>query len=196
MSKSTMRFYEEDKVAVFIDGSNLYAAVKGLGFDIDYVRLLNWLSMTGRLVRASYYTAMREDCEVNILRPLVDWLDYNGYTVITKPSKTFIDPITNREKIKGNMDIEMAVDMMRAAETMDHIILFSGDGDFKSIVKAVQERGARVTVISTIKSNPPMCADELRRQADTFIDMSEIKAEIEKGGKTKIVTVQTGTHFS
>lgn len=176
-------FYPEDKVAVFIDGSNLYAAARSLEFDIDYRKLLMWAASSGRLVRAFYYTALIEDADYSPIRPLVDWLDYNGYTMVTKPTKEFVDA-QGRRKIKGNMDIEIAVDMMEMSDNVDHIILFSGDGDFRRLIEAVQRKGVRVTVVSTIQSNPPMVADELRRQADFFIDLDSLRAEFGRDGST------------
>jgi uncharacterized LabA/DUF88 family protein len=125
------------------------------------------------MVRAYYYTALVEDQEYSPIRPLIDWLDYNGYTMVTKPTKEFTDAM-GRRKIKGNMDIELAIDVLEMAEHLDHVILFSGDGDFRRLVEAVQRRGLRVSVVSTIKSSPPMVADELRRQADDFIELSEL----------------------
>src|ERR1700757_4639094 len=161
-----------DKIALFIDGANLYATAKTLGFDIDYKRLLNEFQSRGTLLRAFYYTAVIQDQEFTSIRPLIDWLDYNGFTVVTKATKEFVDA-SGRRKVKGNMDIELAVDAMELAEHIDEMILFSGDGDFRSLVEAVQRRGVRVTVISSIASHPPMVADELRRQADVFIDLME-----------------------
>jgi uncharacterized LabA/DUF88 family protein len=166
-----------NRIAVFIDGANLYATTRALDLDIDYKRLLDEFRSRGNLVRASYYTATLEDQEYNSVRPLIDWLDYNGYTVVTKPAKEFTDS-TGRRKIKGNMDIELAVDAMELAEHVDQIILFSGDGDFRSLVEAIQRRGVRVTVVSTIKTQPAMIADELRRQADVFTDLGDLKAKI------------------
>ena len=162
-----------ERIALFIDGSNLYAAARALGFDIDYKRLQEYFSKFGYLVRSYYYTALMEDQEYSPIRPLVDWLDYNGYTMVTKPTKEFTDA-TGRRKIKGNMDIELAVDVLQLAENLDHIVLFSGDGDFRRLVEAVQQRGRRVTVVSTVRSSPPMAADELRRQADVFIELETL----------------------
>jgi uncharacterized LabA/DUF88 family protein len=159
-----------EKIALFIDGANLYATAKSLGFDIDYKKLLTEFQSRGYLLRAFYYTAVIEDQEYSSIRPLIDWLDYNGYSVVTKATKEFVDQ-TGRRKIKGNMDIELAVDAMEIAGTIDHMVLFSGDGDFRSLVEAVQRKGVRVTVISTISTQPPMIADELRRQADVFTDI-------------------------
>ena len=174
-----MPFYPQERVALFIDGSNLYAAAKALAFDIDYKRLLKHFATKGQLVRAFYYTALIDEQEYSPLRPLVDWLDYNGYTMVTKRAKEFTDA-AGRRKIKGNMDIELALDMMEMAQYLDHIVLFSGDGDFRRLVEAVQRRGVRVSVVSTVKSSPPMVADELRRQADTFIELEQIKGSISR----------------
>src|ERR1700737_2099830 len=165
-----------NKIALFIDGANPYASAKTLGFDIDYKLLLKEFQSRGTLVRAFYYTAIIEDQEYSSIRPLIDWLDYHGYTVVTKATKEFIDA-SGRRKVKGNMDIELAVGAMELAEHVDEIVLFSGDGDFRSLVESLQRRGVRVTVISTISSNPPMIADELRRQADVFIDLIDLKSK-------------------
>jgi uncharacterized LabA/DUF88 family protein len=172
-----MHFYSDERVALFIDGSNLYATAKAVGFDIDYRRLLSWFRKRCRLVRAIYYTALMEDAEYSPVRPLIDWLDYNGFTVVTKPAREFTDSL-GRRKVKGNMDIEIAVDMMQLTDNLDHIVLFSGDGDFRSLVEAVQAKGRRVSVVSTLATRPPMVADDLRRQADQFIDLNDMKSEI------------------
>lgn len=168
-----MKFYPDERVAVFIDGANLYSAARGLMFDIDYKKLLEFFQSKCRLIRATYYTALLDDQEYSPIRPLVDWLDYNGYSMVTKPAKEFTDSM-GRRKIKGNVDIELAVDMMEMANRIDHAVLFSGDGDFRSLVEAVQRRGVRVTVVSTMRSPTPMVADELRRQADTFVDLVDL----------------------
>ncbi len=160
-------------IALFIDGANLHAAVKALEVDIDYKKLLQHFQKQGSLLRAYYYTALVEDQENSPLRPLVDWLVYNGYTMVTKPAKESTDASGHR-KIKGNMDVEIAVDMMEMAAHVDQMVLFSGDGDFRRLVEAVQYKGVRVSVVSTIKSRPPMIADELRRQADHFIDLADL----------------------
>jgi len=166
-----------NRIALFIDGANLYATGKTLGFDIDYKRLLKEFQSRGTLLRAFYYTAIIEDQEFSSIRPLIDWLDYNGYTVVTKATKEFVDA-SGRRKVKGNMDIELAIDAMELAQHIDQMVLFSGDGDFRSLVESVQRRGVRVTVVSTISSQPPMIADELRRQADVFTDLVELKTKI------------------
>ena len=169
-----MHFYPHERVALFVDGANLYATSKALGFDIDYKRLLAYFRQRAQLVRALYYTALAEDQEYSSIRPLIDWLDYNGYTMVTKPTKEFTDS-SGRRKVKGNMDIELAVDAMRLAEALDHIVLFSGDGDFRGLVAALQQKGRRVSVVSTLQTQPPMIADELRRQADQFIDLADLE---------------------
>jgi len=168
-----------ERIALFIDGANLHATAKALGFDIDYKRLLAEFQRRGGLVRAYYYTAVIEDQEFSSIRPLIDWLDYNGYTVVTKSTKEFVDA-SGRRKVKGNMDIELAVDAMELASHIDQMVLFSGDGDFRSLVEAMQRRGVRVTVVSTISSQPPMVADELRRQADAFTDLGELRSKVSR----------------
>ncbi|WP_237151578.1 LabA-like NYN domain-containing protein [Oryzibacter oryziterrae] len=170
-------FDEREKIALFIDGANLYATAKALGFDIDYRRLLKEFSAKGYLLRALYYTALAEDQEYSSIRPLIDWLDYNGYKVVTKPTKEFFDS-TGRRKVKGSMDIELAVDAMELAEHVDHLVLFSGDGDFRSLVEAIQRKGRKVSVVSTLQTQPAMVADELRRQADHFIDLANLANRI------------------
>lgn len=179
-----MYFYATERTALFIDGANLYATAKSLGFDIDYKRLLGLFRSKGQLIRALYYTALAEEQEYSSIRPLIDWLDYNGFTMVTKPTKEFTDA-TGRRKIKGNMDIELAVDAMRLADSLDHIVIFSGDGDFRSLVAALQQKGKRVSVISTLQTQPPMVADELRRQADQFIDIADLESQIcrDPGGR-------------
>lgn len=172
-----MNFYPDERVALFIDGANLYGAAKALGFDIDYKRLLGFFRKRARLIRAIYYTALLEDAEYSPVKPLIDWLDYNGYRVVTKPAKEFTDSM-GRRRIKGNMDIELAIDVMQLAESLDHVVLFSGDGDFRSLVAAVQARGRRVSVVSTLTTRPPMIADDLRRQTDQFIDLADLRDEI------------------
>ena len=172
-----MLFYPEERVALFIDGANLYSAARALGFDIDYRKLLELFASKGRLIRAFYYTALMEEQEYSPIRPLIDWLDYNGYTLVTKPAKEFTDSL-GRRKIKGNMDIELAIDVMEMAPHLDHIVLFSGDGDFRRLVEAVQRKGVRVTVVSTTRSQPPMVADELRRECDNFVELQDLAPSI------------------
>lgn len=168
---------DQERIALFIDGANLYATAKSLGFDVDYKRLLKEFQSRGKLIRAFYYTALVEDQEYSSIRPLVDWLDYNGYAVVTKPAKEFVDSL-GRRKVKGNMDIELAVDAMEMAEHIDQMVLFSGDGDFRSLVEAVQRKGVRVSVVSTNATQPAMVADELRRQADEFVDLIHLAPKI------------------
>jgi uncharacterized LabA/DUF88 family protein len=170
-------FDPREKIALFIDGANLYATSRALGFDIDYRKLLSSFQKRGYLVRAYYYTALVEDQEYSSIRPLIDWLDYNGFKVVTKPAKEFTDS-TGRRKIKGNMDIELTVDALELAEYVDHYVIFSGDGDFRTLVEALQRRGRKVSIVSTMASQPPMISDDLRRQADNFIDLMSLKGEL------------------
>ena len=146
-----MTFYPNDRIGLFVDGANLYSTSKALDFDIDYRKLLEEFKKRGRLIRANYYTALLETEDYTPLRPLVDWLAYNGFNVVTKPAKEYTDE-TGRRRVKGDMDVEMAVDLIEASAWLDHIVLFSGDGDFRSAVEAC-----------------------LRRQADAFIDVADLE---------------------
>jgi uncharacterized LabA/DUF88 family protein len=172
-----MTFYPTDRLALFIDGANLYSASKGLGFDIDYKKLLAEFRTRGVLVRAYYYTALVEDQEYSPIRPLVDWLDYNGFSLVTKSAREYTDS-QGRKRWRGDMDIEIACDMLEMAGHVDHVVLFSGDGDFRRLVESVQRQGVRVTVVSTMKSQPPMASDDLRRQADAFVDLADLSTII------------------
>lgn len=179
---SSHGFYPDDRIALFIDGANLHAAARALKLDIDFRRLRSFFAQQSRLLRAFYYTALVEEGDYSPLRPLVDWLDYNGYAVITKPAKTFVDGDGQR-RVKGNMDIEIAVDMMDFTGRLDHLVLFSGDGDFRRLIEAVQWKGVKVTVCSTLRGAVPLVADELRRQADDFLDLDDIRHEIARAGQ-------------
>ncbi|MBM3560442.1 MAG: NYN domain-containing protein [Alphaproteobacteria bacterium] len=174
-----MAFYPNERLALFIDGANLYSAARSLQFDIDYKRLLELFRTRGNLVRAYYYTVLIEDQEYSPIRPLVDWLDYNGYSLITKPARDYTDS-TGRRRIRASIDADLAVDMLELAPRLDHVVLFSGDGGYRRLIEAVQRQGCRVSVVSTIRSQPPLAADEVRRQADNFIDLTELREQIER----------------
>lgn len=177
-------FYPEERFALFIDGANIFSATRELGFDIDYRRLLGYFQIKGRLVRAFYYTAILEDRETGhqSIRPLVDWLDFNGYTTVTKEAKRYDGP-DGRSRVKGNMDIELVIDMLEMAPHIEHAVLMSGDGDFRRLVEVMQRRGVRVTVISTMKTKPSMISEDLRRQADEFVDLTEIRPSVERASR-------------
>jgi len=167
----------QSKTALFIDGANFHATAKALGFDVDYKRLLHEFCGQGELLRAFYYTAISGDQEYSSLRHLINWLDYNGFSVVTKAAKEFVDA-SGRRKVKASMDIELAINAMELADQINEMVLFSGDGSFRSLVQAMQRHGVRVTVVSTTSTQPPMVADELRRQADVFIDLSDLRGKI------------------
>ena len=171
-----MHFVADEKTALFIDGANLYASSRSLGFEVDYRALLSFFRSRSNVLRAYYYSAVLETDDYSPLKPLTDWLAYNGYALVTKPAREFTDA-SGRRRVKGNMDVELAIDMLEMAAQIDHAILFSGDADFRRLVEAVQRRGVRVSVISSIRTTPPIAADELRRQADQFVELAEIAAE-------------------
>ena len=170
-------FYRDERLALLIDGANLYSSAKALGFDIDYKLLRQEFVNRGKLLRAIYYTALVENDDYSPIRPLADWLNYNGFTMVSKAAKEFTDS-QGHKKIKGNMDVEITVDALELAPHVDHIVLFSGDGDFRPMIESVQRQGVRVSVVSTIRSQPPMIADELRRQCDNFIDLNDLRDAI------------------
>ncbi len=172
-------FYNNERIAVFIDGANLYATAKALDFDIDYKKLLSLFKSKATLVRAYYYTVLIEDQEYSPIRPLVVWLDYNGYTLVTKPAKDYTDS-TGRRRIRNSIDVELSVDVMEMAGKVDHIVLLTGDSGYRRLIEAVQRQATRVTVISTVAVSPPMAADEIRRQADNFIDLASMREEISR----------------
>lgn len=180
-----MHFYPTERVALFIDGVKLYYAARGLGFDIDYKRLLDLFRSQGILVRAYYYTALLEDQEYSPLRPLIDWLDYNGFTVVTKPAKEFTDA-SGRRRVKGDIEIDLTVDALELADNLDHIVIFSGDGDLCPLVAAAQRKGKRVSVVSTIRTSPQMISDDLRRLADQFIELDHLRAKIARAPSARV----------
>ncbi len=170
-------FYPSERLALFVDGANLHGTAKALGFDIDYRRLLAYFRSKAQLVRAYYCTAVVESQDYSSIRPLVDWLDYNGFTLLTKPAKEYTDA-AGRRRTRGNVDIELTVDAVTLAARLDHVVLLSGDGSFRALIADLQLRGLRATVVSTVQTQPPMVADELRRQADQFIDLAELEGDI------------------
>ena len=179
-----------ERTVLFIDGSNFYAAARSLGMDIDYARMRAHFAHNARLIRACYYTALPEDQEYSPLRPLIDWLDYNGYSVVSKLTREFTDPETGKRRVKGNMDMEIALDMLRLAPKIEHSILFSGDGDFCRLLEDVQGMGVRVTVVSTTKTSPPMAADSLRRMADEFIEMEDLREFITRPPRDNVESAE------
>ncbi len=168
-----MAFYKDERLALFIDGTSLYNAARAVGLEIDFRKLLKEFQSRGRLVRANYYTTLLESDEYSPIRPLVDWLAYNGFNVVKKPAREFVDR-EGRKRVRGNMDVELSVDMLEAAAWCEHIVLFSGNGDFRRLVEAVKAKGVRVSVVSTMNATPPMIADDLRREADTFIELVDL----------------------
>jgi uncharacterized LabA/DUF88 family protein len=175
-------FMNIEKIALFIDGPNFRFSARALGLDVDFKRLLAEFERRGSLLRAYYYTTVVENAEFATVRPLIDWLDYNGYTVVTKPAKEFreFDDGEGRRKFKRNIAVELAVDALEVVARVDHIFLFSGDGDYRKLIEALQRRAVRVTVVSSVQTNPSMIAQELRRQADAFLDLADLRSSIER----------------
>lgn len=170
-----MNLKKDERTCLFIDGSSLYSTSRSLGFDVDYKKLLDFFASKTHVIRAYYYAAILDTEDYSPLKPLTDWLSYNGYFLVTKPAREFTDS-TGKRRVKGNMEIEIAVDMMEMAPHIDHAILFTGDSDFRRVVEAVQRQGTRVSVVSSMRSNPPLIGDDLRRQADNFMELAVVGA--------------------
>ena len=178
----------KNRIAIFIDGANLYSAAKALGFDIDFKRLLSEFQNRGTLLRAFYYTTKFPNSESSV-RPLVDWLDYNGYSVVTKTAQEVTD-IGGRRTLRGNVAVELAVNAMELARYLEQVFLFSGDGCLRALVEALQSRGVHVTVVSTLSSQPPMIADELRRQADSFLELLDLQPKIGRHPRERLMRAE------
>lgn len=170
-------FYKDETLAMFIDGPNFYATARALNFDVDYKRLLGLFQAKGRLLRASYFTPLADTDDHVAIRPLVDWLQYNGWTVVTQPARVH-ETEDGRTRIKGNTDIDMAVEVMKLAPILAHAVLFTGNRDFTPLVGFLQDRGTRVTVVSSFRTQPPMISDDLRRKADAFVDLDTLRDAI------------------
>ncbi|MBE7209900.1 MAG: NYN domain-containing protein, partial [Gluconacetobacter diazotrophicus] len=113
----------DERTCLFVDGANLYAAARSLGLQLDFGALLAHVRDNTRLVRAYYYSALLDTDDYTPVRPLVDWLSYNGWSVVTKTAREFTDPQTGHRRTKGNMDIELAIDMLELAPSIEHAVL-------------------------------------------------------------------------
>lgn len=189
-------FYKDERVALFIDGANLHGTSKALGFDVDYKLMRQEFMRRGKLVRAFYYNTLIESDEFSTVRPLIDWLNYNGYTAVTKIGREFSDA-HGRRRVKGNIGVELAVDAMELAPHVDHVVIFSGDGDFRRLVESLQRKGVRVSAVSSIRTQPSMVSDDLRRQVDNFIELDELReiigrpAREDRSSPREVIELQT-----
>lgn len=155
--------------ALVVDGANTYEASKAVGYMIDYAKVLSFFKPQ----QAIYLTALPEKDRnnPNPIFKMIDFINFNGFTIESKPMKIINGAIVKRE---GNMDVEIALAMVEASNWANHIVLFSGDGDFRQAVEYVQRRGVRVTVVSALNLQPaPIVADELRRRANVFFDLCD-----------------------
>ena len=157
------------RVAIFIDGSNLFYAALQLGVEIDYTKLLHRLTAGSKLLRSFFYTGVDRTNEKQ--QGFLLWMRRNGYRVIAKDLVQLPDGSK-----KANLDVEIAVDMMALVGSYDTAVLVSGDGDLAYAVNAVSYRGARVEVVS-LRS---MTSDTLINVADWYIDLEHIKDDIQK----------------
>jgi len=169
--------YREDRVALVIDGPNLYGTLKALNRDADFKAIYAYFSAHCRLKNCNYYVALPTTDEYNPVQKLVDWLGYNGYRVSTKPLRQHIDE-EGRRRVRGSMAVEMAIDMaeMAASSNFDRIVLFSGDTDLRYAIEAAQRKGTPVTMVTSLKS----ISDEVRWQADRFVEIESVLDIISK----------------
>lgn len=164
------------KHIVLIDGANMSFAMNAIGRRFDWKKLRHFFVEAdyGLCLGLRYYTAIHERADgEQPLRKIVDWLSYNGYLVVSKMTKSY-ENSDGSTRIKGNMDIEMATDMIRFAPRVDKIHLFTGDADFTYAVKAVQDMGVIVDVYSTMQGANSIIGDDLRRQANNYIDIGDL----------------------
>ena len=167
------------RIGIFIDGSNIYESARCLDFKIDYVKLLNYYKQQGEVQQAMYFTALPPKTVESALRKMADFVEFNGFTLIQKETRTTYNSVTGEKKLKGNMDVEIAVHVMEVVHNITHMVLFSGDGDFRCLVESVQRRGVHVTVVSARE----LVATEMRRQASEFIDLATLRDLFNQGVK-------------
>ena len=163
------------RVAIFIDGSNLFYAALQLGVEIDYSKLLYRLTAGARLLRAFFYTGVDRTNEKQ--QGFLLWMRRNGYRVVAKDLVQLPDGSK-----KANLDVEIAVDLMALVGSYDTAVLVSGDGDLAYAVDAVSYRGARVEVVS-LRS---MTSDSLINVADRYIDLEQIRDDVQKSSKSTL----------
>lgn len=163
------RYTHRGKVAIFIDGNNLFHAARAVGVEIDYAKLLDLLRGDEMLLRAFFYTGVDQQAERQ--QGFLLWMRRNGYRVVEKELKTFADGTK-----KANLDVEIAVDMLSLADKYDTAILVSGDEDFSYAVNAVAYKGVRVEVAGFRSNTSPRLIDV----ADRFIELDSLISEISK----------------
>lgn len=170
-----MYFHQDERLAIFIDGQHLFSASRNLGFDVDYRNFLECFRKKGKVIRAYYYAVHVDNGEYSPLKPLTDWLAYNGYALSMRTTTEHTDS-QGRRRIP-HTDLEMLADMFGIADHVDHMVIVTGNGGYCRGVSLIQQRGVRVSVLSSIKTDSPMLSDDLRRTCDQFIELQEIKSE-------------------
>lgn len=172
-----IELYEDETVAALIDGQNNYFAMKALGWQMDFKKLRDWLLLSCRVHRMFYYSAVDESADFDPLIPVLDYMEYNGYRIVKKQAKFYHDAGGAVRGIK-RVDVEITIDMLRLPASVDHVLLFSGDGSLVPSIRAAQDAGKRVTVLSTMEGG--IVSDDMRRVADQFIDLKEMRHELER----------------
>lgn len=177
-------FYNTERIGLFIDGYSLYQTVRAMDLRIDYKALRDLFASKGRLNRVQYFATVNDHDpdEFNPQRKTFDWLQYNGFDVQTIQTRSFTGS-DGEIQYRGNASVLMTCYALKHAEHLDHVVILTGNADFAPLITALQERGTRVTMVSTIK-NGSLCSDQLRRSADDFIDLEDLRQQISKPAST------------
>ncbi len=165
-----------ERIALFIDGANVYAAAKRLGWNFDHRKILEHFATQGRLYNAFYYTAVPYPIDDKQKR-FTDALTYMGYTVRTRPLREATDE-SGQTYRRANLDIELVTDLLTTEGQYDVAVLLTGDGDFERPVEVLRARGKRVVVTSILE----MTSYELRNAADTYVDLGSLRDQVERPG--------------
>lgn len=162
--------FETERAAVFIDGYGTHYTCKSLGIEIDYRKLSELIRRQTTVIRNYYFTPLVEGQDFIAVKPLLDFLQYNGWTTVTRPYKEHY----------VSTNTALAVTAMEIAPAIEQAIIFSGNGDFTPLIEALKRRGIHTTVASTVRSEQSYCSDDLRRAADAFIDLDDIRSAISR----------------
>lgn len=176
---------------MLIDGPSIYQICRSLDVEIDYQALRSIFADAGYLVQARYYTTILNDQLYSPLRPLIDWLSYNGFIVVTRTMKAGQDSEQCR-RLDHGIVVALAVDAIEISSRLDHVILFTGNGDFLRLVQLLQRRTVRTTVVGTVNGPSSMSSDELRRQADTFVDLRALVPFVGRGPRPSAELQEAG----
>ena len=184
MSQSQLLFYPNERTSIFIDGRSLFHTARKLDFEVDLSKFSQYFASKFQLVRCSYYTPVSE--ERTPLHNILDWLSYNGFTVSTR----VFSPDNHPPSISSLMSVDIIEQTLGNGYAGDepyalqHVVIVSGDGDYCPVVKFLKSRSIRVSVMSSLETEPLSISEELRRLADNFIELDDLRSELERHKKT------------